>query len=387
MNNVTRFALLLHRIAQLKSEQAIGAITPPRLADILEKMALFANDGEIPTTDIPSDAGMTDEEQQELQDMFSKVEVDRDNMLLIIKDNDDRFACPIEQLIAPLAPVYSDFVEKASINSSETISLTNRTEGAKVYYTLLSADGDTTNQDTEAPDPRTAENAIEGTSVTLIGILTAQHRTYKISVAAKKNGVWSDTYNKYTILTHRKIKTPTITADGNNWSDGRVVTIDCATSAASIKYSLDGSTPSEDYNAQTGVPISVTKTVKAQGVADGWVSSDEATASFTVKAKKAYYGFSTAATLANEAAIKALASTGGSQDATKVSGQHNITPTGNTAGYIWICCTGTINKDAIKAKSSDVIPFGFNAAVQVDGWNCYRSIELQNPEPTSIYVP
>lgn len=304
-----------------------------------------------------------------------KVDVDAANHLLKVKDGNDTYVCGLELLAAPAAPTVSP--STAIISSTETttdVTLSTTTAGTTIRYTL------------DGTDPRTSASAQTGTTVQLPVSMSAQSTQIELRAAALRNGVWSSV-TVHQVTTCRKVKRPVISASGNDYSTSRSVTITCATSGATIKYSLDGTDPI-DGEVYSG-PIPIDETTEVQAVADkeGWATSADAEQkTYTVGAKKAYYGFSTASALANEAAIKALIG-GGSQDAAKLQGALTITPTGNAAGYIWLCCTGTLTPNTIVPNQGDVIPFGFEPAITVDGWNCYRSTNAINPVATNVYVP
>jgi len=304
-----------------------------------------------------------------------KVDVDAANHLLKVKNGNDTYVCGLELLAAPAAPTVSP--STAIISSTETttdVTLSTTTAGATIRYTL------------DGTDPRTSASAQTGTTVHLPVSMSAQSTQIELRAAAQRNGVWSSV-TVHQVTTCRKVKRPVISASGNDYSTSRTVTITCNTTGATIKYSLDGTDPI-DGEVYSG-PIPIDETTEVQAVADkeGWATSADAEPkTYTVGAKKAYYGFSTASALANEAAIKALIG-GGSQDAAKLQGALTITPTGNAAGYIWLCCTGTLNPNTIVPNQGDVIPFGFEPAMTVDGWNCYRSTNAINPVATNVYVP
>ncbi len=311
----------------------------------------------------------------DLTALLGLVEVDAANHLLKVKDGNDTYVCGLELLAAPAAPTVSP--STAILSSTETttdVTLSTTTAGATIRYTL------------EGTDPRTSASAQTGTTVHLPVSMSDQSTQIELRAAALRNGVWSSV-TVHQVTTCRKVKRPVISASGNDYSTSRSVTITCATSGATIKYSLDGTDPI-DGEVYSG-PIPIDETTEVQAVADkeGWATSADAEPkTYTVGAKKAYYGFSTASTLANEAAIKALIG-GGSQDRAKLQGALTITPTGNAAGYIWLCCTGTLTPNTIVPNQGDVIPFGFEPAITVDGWNCYRSTNAINPVATNVYVP
>ena len=98
--------------------------------------------------------------------------------------------------------------------------------------------------------------------------------------------------NKGTLyaLTVPQAATPTITPNGGSFLNPVNVTLACATPGATIRYTLDGSTPGTGSDAYT-VPIDVSSslTLKAVGIANGYVVSPVAQADFSVGAWDAGY--------------------------------------------------------------------------------------------------
>lgn len=79
------------------------------------------------------------------------------------------------------------------------------------------------------------------------------------------------------------VATPTIAPDGGTFTNSILVSITCATAGASIRYTLDGSTPSAASTLYSGaLTLSATTTVKARGFKDGATDSATATATFTL---------------------------------------------------------------------------------------------------------
>lgn len=255
-----------------------------------------------------------------------------------------------------------------------SITLSCTTSGVTIYYT------------TNGTTPTTSSTKY--TAPFQINQTARIQDTITVKAIAVKNGESSNVASTDYIV-KRQVSAVTISADGNDYSTQRTITMTCPTSGAVIHYTTDGTTPttsSSVYNSASKPTISANATVKTLSVLSDWESKTDSK-SFIVGAKKAYYGFSTSSSLANATAIKALATTGGAEESSKLQGAYVINPTGSTAGYVWLCCTGTLDKDSIVPNKGDVIPFGFEAAKAVDGWNCYRSTNAINPEKTNVYIP
>jgi hypothetical protein len=101
----------------------------------------------------------------------------------------------------------------------------------------------------------------------------------------EKNGPQYDT--PHFTYTHgsapAQVATPTFSPPGGAYASAQTVTISTATSGASIRYTVDGSTPTASSPLYTG-PISVpgTRTVNAIGIKSGLTNSAVASATYTI---------------------------------------------------------------------------------------------------------
>lgn len=79
-----------------------------------------------------------------------------------------------------------------------------------------------------------------------------------------------------------QVATPSITPGGGNYTGPQTVSISCATSGATIKYTLDGSTPNTGSTTYTApISISANTTLKAYAYKSGMTDSAVATAVYT----------------------------------------------------------------------------------------------------------
>jgi len=160
--------------------------------------------------------------------------------------------------IAPMEKVFSGV-------PSVSLSCTNKT--AKVYYTLDGSDP-TTNQ---------TENCFLYENPFIIS-----HRTQVKALAYVAEYPYQVIYsNEYAF---GQMPTPTMTATEGivfNWP-GNMVTLSCETEGAEIRYTLDGSEPTESSRLYTWpFTIDDTTTVKAKAFKEDWFESATATATFT----------------------------------------------------------------------------------------------------------
>ncbi len=150
------------------------------------------------------------------------------------------------------------------VTSGTTVTITCATSGATIHYTT---DG-------------TAPTASSPTYSTPIAI-TADTTIKAIAVKEGMDDSSVGTAN-YTIVLP-KVANPVFTPSAGEVTSGTEVTISCATSGATIYYTTDGSTPTEDSTEYTA-PITVTAavTIKAIGVATDYQDSSVVTAAYTI---------------------------------------------------------------------------------------------------------
>jgi hypothetical protein len=101
----------------------------------------------------------------------------------------------------------------------------------------------------------------------------------------EKNGPQYDTpHFTYTHgSTSSAVATPTFSPAGGNYTTAQSVTLSVATSGASIRYTLDGSTPTAGSTLYSGpITVSGTTTINAVGIKSGLSNSPVASATYTI---------------------------------------------------------------------------------------------------------
>ena len=155
-----------------------------------------------------------------------------------------------------------------TVESGTEVTITCKTEGAKIHYT------------TDGTDP-------DATSPVYSSVITI-NRTTTVKAIAIKAGM--DNSKIATANYHVDIPSvanPVFSPNGGAVDSGTEVTITCATAGAKIYYTTDGSTPDASSTEYTA-PIEVTAavTIKAIGIADDMADSDVVTKAFTIKLYK-----------------------------------------------------------------------------------------------------
>jgi len=94
-------------------------------------------------------------------------------------------------------------------------------------------------------------------------------------------GTWSVTKNA---VTPQAVSAPVITPAGGTFTTAQSVTITCATSGATIKYTTDGATPSSSAGNtySSAITVSSTSVIKAIAIKSGMTDSSVTMASFTI---------------------------------------------------------------------------------------------------------
>ena len=153
------------------------------------------------------------------------------------------------------------------LGTSQPVILSCKNRTAKIYYTL------------DGSDPTTNQTA---NCFLYEGPFSITHRTQVKALAYVAEYPYQVVYsNEYAF---GQTATPIMTAvDGEvfNWS-GNVVTLSCETGDVEIRYTLDGSEPTERSLLYTApFAIDDTTTVKAKALKEDWFESETATATFT----------------------------------------------------------------------------------------------------------
>ncbi|MGD0978849.1 MAG: chitobiase/beta-hexosaminidase C-terminal domain-containing protein [Candidatus Bathyarchaeia archaeon] len=156
-------------------------------------------------------------------------------------------------------------------SSAQSVTVRCDTSGATIGYT------------TDGSEPSSASTVYSGPILVDSGTLTVKAEAFKSGMTD------SDTATATYTINPQQVSTPNLSPAGSSYSSAQSVTISCATSEATIRYTVDGSEPTSSSTVYS-IPISVssgTVTVKAKAFKDGMIDSDTASATYTISVEPA----------------------------------------------------------------------------------------------------
>ncbi len=170
------------------------------------------------------------------------------------------------QTPAASAPAFSP--AGGTFASAQNVTITSATSGASIRYTL---DGSTPSEN--------AGTLYSGSPVAIGSTATLEAIAYKTGFT--DSVVTSATYT----ITMPQAAAPTFSPAAGTYNNDQTVTISSATSGASIRYTLDGSTPSETVGTlYSGSPVAIgsTATLRAIAFESGFSDSTVSIAPYTL---------------------------------------------------------------------------------------------------------
>jgi len=223
-------------------------------------------------------------------------------------------------------PVFS--VASGTYTTEKTVVVTAATPEAIIHYTI------------DGADPTEADaSVVSGGSIQINQTRTVKGRAFKTGMPASNIAVAA-----YTLSVANITFSPVPTT----YATPQTVTLSTTSPGAAIRYTLDGSTPSESSALYTG-PLSVntTTTIKAIGLRASWTASAVATGTYTMNfGTLAAPGFSpTPGTLDNDVTVTLTAMPGATIRYT--TGASSVTPSSPIySAPLPVTATTTINARA-----------------------------------------
>jgi trimeric autotransporter adhesin len=169
------------------------------------------------------------------------------------------------QSSAPPAAATPSFSPAAGTYSSvQTVTISDATSGATIYYTINGTTPTTSSAVYSAPITVGATETLEAIAV------ASGHSTSAIATAA------------YTISLPTAAA-PTFSPAAGTYPNAQTVTISDATSGAKIYYTTNGTTPTTSSTLYSGsITVSASETIEAIATAAGYSTSAVATAAYTI---------------------------------------------------------------------------------------------------------
>ena len=232
--------------------------------------------------------------------------------------------------------------------STQTVTISTTTSGASIRYTT---DGSTPSNTAGSP---------------YTGPITVSSST-TIKAVAYASGLANSTVNTatYTIQT----ATPTFSPAAGTYNSTQTVTISTTTSGASIRYTTDGSTPSETAGTLYSGPVTVGATVTINAIAykSGLTDSAVATAVYTINAPVAAPTFSPAAgTYTSTQTVTISTTTSGASIRYTMDGSTPSETAGTLySGPVTVGATTAINAIAYKSGMTDSAVAGATYTIAV----------------------
>jgi len=216
--------------------------------------------------------------------------------------------------------------------SAQNVTLSCTTTGASIHYTLDGSIPTTGSTTYSAAIPLSTTTVVKAIATSATAISPMSSAQYSIVAATPAVGVAA----------------PTMSLAAGTYDSAQVVTLSCTTTAASIHYTLDGSTPSGASSTATGaVAITSTSTLRALAVKSGM--GDSAVTSATYVLAAAAPTLTAGGSFSAPVTVSMACTTSGASIRYTLDGS---TPTASATAYstaITISSTTTVKAIAVKS--------------------------------------
>jgi hypothetical protein len=232
--------------------------------------------------------------------------------------------------IAAVLPTPTFSLAAGTYSTSQTVTISDATAGATIYYT------------TNGATPTTSSTKYTG------AITVSATETIKAIAVATNYSNSAVATAAYTISA--VLPSPTFSPAAGTYSTSQTVTISDATAGTTIYYTTNGTTPTTSSTKYTGaITVSATETVKAIAIATGYTNSAVATAAYTISVGLPAPTFSpAAATYTSAQSVTISDATTGAAIYYTTDGS---TPTASSTRYtgaIWQSATQTLKAIAVQ---------------------------------------
>jgi polygalacturonase len=202
--------------------------------------------------------------------------------------------------------------------SGQTVTLASTTSGASINYT------------TDGSTPTSSTGTVYSGPITLTADVTLKAIAY---ASGMNNSAVNTAIYTVTSSGGGQVAAPAFSVAGGTYTSAQTVTITCSTGGASIRYTTDGSTPSETAGTLYSSPVSISATATLQAIAyaSGMTDSSITSATYTIGSAPVTLNFE-----AESIAYTATGATASVQTDTNSSGGKwvELAATGSTGQYI-----------------------------------------------------
>jgi Chitobiase/beta-hexosaminidase C-terminal domain len=246
--------------------------------------------------------------------------------------------------------------------SAQTVSISDATSGATIYYTTNGTTPTTSSTQYTSPITVSATETLKAIAV---------------ATGDTNSTVASATYT----ITPPTVSTPTFTPPAGAYTSPQTLTISDGTAGATVYYTTDGTTPTVSSAVYAGpITVSATETLQAIAVKSGDTNSAVASAAYTITSTPPTVSTPTFTPPAGAyTSVQTVTISDATSGATIYYTADGTTPTVSSqiyAGPITVSATETLQ--AIAVKSGDT-----NSAVASAAY----TITPQGPPPTTVSTP
>lgn len=174
-----------------------------------------------------------------------------------------KYGNPVTPPLATAAPVFSPAA--GSYNSVQTVSITDTTAGAAIYFTTDGA------VPTASSTAYTGPIKVSSTETLMAAAIAPGYTSSTVATAA------------YTITPAPPTAAPVFSPAAGSYTSVQTVSITDATAGAAIYFTTDGTVPTASSTPYSGpITVSSTETFMAVAIAPGYASSTVVTAAYTI---------------------------------------------------------------------------------------------------------
>ena len=248
--------------------------------------------------------------------------------------------------LAAYAPGFSPGT--GTYNSAQSVTLTDATGGASIYYT--------TNGSTPTPS-----------STPYTGPFTVS-ATETVNAMATYPRFSNSTVSSATYTIQSPAATPTFSPGGGSYNGTQTVTISDTTPGAKIYYTTNGTTPTSGSTLYTTpISVSASETVEAIAVASGYATSAVGTANYTISAAP---GIMTVSAILPEQSQTITITGSGFGTQAAYSGNSPYIAFDDNSGVVWGAGNGgdAVGLDVTSWTNTQIVIAGLPGAYGVNGW-------------------